>query len=137
MLGLPTRLLRQHAGLLGFMLGAAGTLTTEVGKNCGDERHGGKYRAGGRDLSGARCRTSRREFAFLLLREQPLGGLACLTLLTQVAACLDDPTENIVSQLDTADIESLFDAQETSVHEHGERAGLSARLGESLDEALL
>ena len=89
------------------------------------------------DLARAHQRASRREFPLALLGEQPLGRLARLALVAQIAAALDHAAQNVVGELDAAHVEPLLDSQQAPVDEDGECAGRRAGSLEAAEQPLL
>ena len=137
MFGLTARLFGCDARLLRLALGAMGTLVTDIGQNRGGERADGERRTHDGDLPRTHQRAACCEFALALLGEQPLGGIARLALVAQIAAAAHDAAEHVVREFDAADVKALFDPQQTAVDQHRERIGGGAGGCEAAQQALL
>ena len=136
MLSLAARLLGGGVGLDGCLFRAPRPLRAHVGEsgsNDGDDR---ERDATTGNLARTYQRMARGELARLLIREQPLGRIARLAFLTQVAATLYDAAEHVVRKFDPPQIQALFNAEQATIHQQAECAWGRTGRGETVAHAL-
>ena len=122
---------------LRHLLGTLGALRAEPGiHGCRHCEHG-QHAADGGDLHRTPQCLAAGLFALALLDKLPLGGLARLAFLAQVAAVTHHAAEHIVRELDTPQVQAFLDAQQASVDQLRQRVGRSAGRVEALAQSLL
>ena len=130
LLGVRTRLLR-------LLVRRLGTVPVDPAEDRADQRD--EHQARGDHGESARLvqRAPGLGRPFLLRGQLPLGLVARLALVSQVAARAHHAAQDVVRELDAAHVEAFLDAQQSTIDELGERVGFGARRCQGLRNALL